>query len=166
MWGLARPGIEPMLSALGAWVLTTGPEGTQETLFFRTVLRSQQNWAESTEISHNNTNSLPPHKYNLPIWWFRWLRICLQYRRPRFKPWVRKILWRRKWQPNPVFLPGEFHGQRSLVGYSPWVCKELDMTERLTFTFITSILSPRVGRLLQLMNLHWYIIVISVYSFH
>ena len=33
-------------------------------------------------------------------------------------PWVRKILWRRKWQPTPVFLPGEFHGQRSLAGYS------------------------------------------------
>ena len=37
--------------------------------------------------------------------------------------------WRRKWQPTPVFLPGESHGQRSLVGYSPWHCKELDMTE-------------------------------------
>ena len=34
--------------------------------------------------------------------------------------WVRKILWRRKWQPTPGLLPGEFHGQRSLVGYSPW----------------------------------------------
>ena len=40
-----------------------------------------------------------------------------------------KILWRREWQSTPVFLPGEFHGQRSLVGYSPWGCKELDMTE-------------------------------------
>ena len=36
-----------------------------------------------------------------------------------FDPWVRKILWRRKWQSTPVFLPGEFHGQWSLVGYSP-----------------------------------------------
>ena len=35
-------------------------------------------------------------------------------------PWVRKIPWRRKWQSNPVFLPGESHGQRSLMGYSPW----------------------------------------------
>ena len=40
--------------------------------------------------------------------------------------------WRRKWQPTPVFLPGDFLGQRSLVSYSPWGCKELDMTERLT----------------------------------
>ena len=35
----------------------------------------------------------------------------------------------RKWQPTPVFLPGKFHGQRSLVGYSPWGHKEVDMTE-------------------------------------
>ena len=39
------------------------------------------------------------------------------------------IPWRREWQPTPVFLPGEFHGQRSLVDYSPWCCKESDMTE-------------------------------------
>jgi len=42
------------------------------------------------------------------------------------------IPWRRAWQPTPVFLPGESHGQRSLVGYSPWSRKELDMTERLS----------------------------------
>ena len=40
--------------------------------------------------------------------------------------------WRGEWQPTPVFLPGEFHGQSSLVGYSLWGCKESDMTERLT----------------------------------
>ena len=39
------------------------------------------------------------------------------------------IPWGRKWQPTLVFLPGESHGQRSLVGYSPWGHKELDMTE-------------------------------------
>ena len=43
------------------------------------------------------------------------------------------VPWRRAWQPTPVFLPGESHGQRSLAGYSPWGCKELDMTERLHF---------------------------------
>jgi len=48
---------------------------------------------------------------------------------PRFSPWVRKIPWRREWQPTPVFLPGESHGQRSLVGYSPRGCKESDTTE-------------------------------------
>ena len=49
-----------------------------------------------------------------------------------FDPWVGKIPWRRAWQPTPVFLPGESHGQRSLVGYSPWCCKVLDRTERLS----------------------------------
>ena len=49
----------------------------------------------------------------------------------RFNPWVREIPWKRKWQPTPVFLPGEFHGQRSLVGYSPRGCKELGMTEHI-----------------------------------
>ena len=45
---------------------------------------------------------------------------CRRHRRFRFNPWVRKISWRRKWQPTPVFLPGKSHGQRSLVSYSPW----------------------------------------------
>ena len=53
-------------------------------------------------------------------------KICLQCRRP----WFGKIPWRRKWQPTPVFLPGKARGQRSLVGYGPWGCKELDTTER------------------------------------
>ena len=61
-------------------------------------------------------------------------RVCLQCRRPEFDPWVRKIPWRRKWQPTPVLLPGESHGQRGLVDYSPWDHKESDMTERLHFT--------------------------------
>ena len=55
-------------------------------------------------------------------------------RRPGFDPWVGKILWRRKWQPTPVLLPGKPHGWRSMVGYSPWGRKESDMTERLHFT--------------------------------
>ena len=46
-------------------------------------------------------------------------------------PWVRKISWKREWQPPPVFLPGESYGQRSLVGYSTWGYKELDTTEQL-----------------------------------
>ena len=46
-----------------------------------------------------------------------------------FEPWVGKIPWRREWQPTPVFLPGESHGQRNLVGYSPWGCQESDTTE-------------------------------------
>ena len=44
---------------------------------------------------------------------------CRRCRRHGFNPWVRKIPWRRKWQPTPIFLPGKFHKERSLVGYSP-----------------------------------------------
>ena len=54
---------------------------------------------------------------------------CRRRKRCGFHPWVRKILWRRKWQPPPVFLPGEPHGQGSLVGYGPWGHKESDSTE-------------------------------------
>ena len=42
-------------------------------------------------------------------------------KRHRFDPWIEKISWRWAWQPTPVFLPGESYGQRSMVGYSPWV---------------------------------------------
>ena len=56
----------------------------------------------------------------------------MQHRRPRFDSWVGKIPWRREWLPIPVFLPGEFHRQRSLAGYSPRTSKELDTTEQLT----------------------------------
>ena len=49
-------------------------------------------------------------------------------------PWVGKILWRRKWQPTPVLLPGKSRGWRTMVGYSSWGRKELDATERLHIT--------------------------------
>ena len=59
---------------------------------------------------------------------------CLPARQETgFNPWVRKIPWRRKWQPTPVFLPRESHGQRSLVGHSPRGLKGSDTTERLHF---------------------------------
>ena len=54
---------------------------------------------------------------------------CRRRKRCGFNAWVAKVPWSGKWQPTPVFLPRESHGQRSLVGYSPWGCKELDMTE-------------------------------------
>ena len=49
--------------------------------------------------------------------------------------WVGKIPWRKKWQPTPVLLPGKSHGLRSLVGYSPWGCKESARLSDFTFTF-------------------------------
>jgi len=58
-----------------------------------------------------------------------WSRIHLPSRRHGFDLWVRRIPWRRKWQPSPVFLPGKSHGQRSLAGYSPWGRKESGTTE-------------------------------------
>ena len=65
----------------------------------------------------------------------RWLsgkRIChlrQELQETLVGSWVRKIPQRRKWQPTPVFLPGESHGWRSLAGYSPWGCKESHMTQ-------------------------------------
>ena len=56
---------------------------------------------------------------------------CRRLKTGGLSPWVWKIPWRRKWKPTPVFLPEKFHGQRSLVGYSPGGLKESDMTEQL-----------------------------------
>ena len=50
-------------------------------------------------------------------------------KRRGFDPWVGKIPWRRAWQPTAVFLPGEFHGQKSLEGYSPWGRRESDTAD-------------------------------------
>ena len=68
----------------------------------------------------------------LPIW-------VTDVSRPRFDPRVRKIPWRREWQPTPVFLPRESHGQRSLAGCSPWGRMESDATEWLTHMSVVSI---------------------------
>ena len=54
---------------------------------------------------------------------------CRRQKRCWFNPWVGKIPWRRVWQPAPIFLPGESHGQRSLAGYHPEGHAELYMTE-------------------------------------
>ena len=67
------------------------------------------------------------------------LREQCQCRGHGFGPWVGKIPWSRKWQSTPVFLPGKSHGQRSLVGHSPWGRRELDTTEHLS-THATSVL--------------------------
>ena len=56
---------------------------------------------------------------------------CRRHKRHVLDPWVRKIPWSRKWQLTPVFLPGKFHRQRNLEGYSPWGCNKSDMTERV-----------------------------------
>ena len=66
----------------------------------------------------------PATMTELPMWCSGKDAVCNagDTRNCRFDPWVRKIPWRREWQPNPVFLPGKFHGQRSLVGYNLQGC--------------------------------------------
>ena len=59
-------------------------------------------------------------------------KICLPIQETQemlVRSWVGKIPWRRKWQPTPVFLPGKFRGQKSLMGYSSWGCKETRLSE-------------------------------------
>ena len=72
-------------------------------------------------------------------------------------PWVGRILWRRKWQPTPVLLPGEFHGLRSLVGYSPWSRKESDETEQLHFHFsgYDTIFSSHISLTILFLDYHF-----------
>ena len=53
--------------------------------------------------------------------------------------------WRRQWHPTPVLLPGKSHGQRSLIGYSPWGCKESDTTEWLHFHFSLSCIEKEMA---------------------
>ena len=67
----------------------------------------------------------------LPQWCSDKESVC-ECRRVGFDPWVGKIPWRRKWQPIPICLPGKSHGQRNLMGYSPWGHKELNTTELLS----------------------------------
>ena len=76
-----------------------------------------------------------------------------------FNPWVRKIPWSRKWQPTPAFLPGEPHGQRSLVGYSLWGHKESDRTEHTCHKMYIYILYTYKT------YLHIYYIVYYIYIF-
>ena len=66
------------------------------------------------------------------------VKICLQCRRPGSDPWIGKISWGWEWLPTPVFWPQQFHGQRSLAGYTPWGCKESNPAEQLSFSVFTS----------------------------
>ena len=100
-WG-GRPFPSPMLSILGS-------------NNFKSIV-----YGEFLITSTSLTQGLP--------WWLNGKESARQCRRLGFDPWVGKILWRKKGQPTPIFLPGKPHGQRSLVGYSPWGCKESDMT--------------------------------------
>ena len=81
-------------------------------------------------------------KDNGLLWWLSGKDSACQCRRPmkcRINPWVEKISWRWKWQPTLVFLPGKFHGQKSLAGYSPWGHKEVDMTDHTNTSSLSTI---------------------------
>ena len=74
--------------------------------------------------------AMTPHDFYSPnpsiglCWWLSDKESTCQCKRRRFDRWVRKIPWRRAWQPTQVFLPGESYGQRSLAGYIPWSCEK------------------------------------------
>ena len=125
-----------------AWkILTQNP--------LRTDLQKKSKSFQQTELKQLAwLTQLPPNlvldsrQNGLPMWHSgkEFACRCRRYMRRRFNPWVMKIPWSRKWQPIPVFLPGKFHGQRSLSSYSPWGHKELDMAEHTykhTLTDIT-----------------------------
>ena len=88
-------------------------------------------------ITENYSSGLPG--------WLRWWKVCLQCRGPKFKPWVGKTPWRRKWHPTPVLLPGKSHGWRSLVACSPWGREESDTAEWLPFHFSLSCIGEGNG---------------------
>ena len=85
---------------LSAWEKIFANEATEKRLIFKTYKRLMQ------------FNGLP--------WWFSGKESACRCRRCKFNPWIRKIPWRRKWQPTIAFLPGKSHEQRNLAGYSLW----------------------------------------------
>ena len=85
----------------------------------------------------------------------------------RFDPWVRKMPWNRKWQPAQIFLPGKFHGQRSLAGYSPWSWRKSDITGRLNNKFWTQSFliknQKEVFKFLKIYSVHFESLAKSVH---
>ena len=94
-------------------------------------------------------------KNKLPCW-LKQSRICLQFGRPLFDPWIGKIVWRRKWQPTSVYLPGESHGQRNLVVHGPRDHKESDnRATKLKYTHWRKI-CLHWGKLLMIVHKYFY----------
>ena len=153
MWNLSGPGIEPMSPALAGGFLSTLHQGSRSSSLKIAVLTRRERLRVVQDVCICWSLGILGGKSSF-LWTLMNLRIvkCLRCprwsslvaqtikhlpkcMRPGFNPWVRKIPWRKKWQPTPVSLPGKCHGQRSLVGYSPWGHKESDTTERLHFHF-------------------------------
>ena len=122
---LLDPGVEPVSlvsPAMAGESFTTAPPGKTAVLWRCNV--------ENISLSYK-AKGLP--------WWLRWQRLHLQGGRPGFQPWLRKILWRGNGNPLQYSCLEDFHGERSLVGYSSWGHKEVDTTERLTPSLSLSI---------------------------
>ena len=129
---LLDPGIKPMalaFYALAGRFFTAKTPGKPKKLV--TVFKISTNsfcnsrglWANCWRAPDKSFLSLK--RASQVVQWYRSSLKCRRRKRGGFG----KIPWRRKWQPAPVFLPGEFHGQRSLADYTPWGCKELDTAE-------------------------------------
>ena len=102
------------------WAWSSKWRGQVSESTFRTLSEFETN----SEFSSGGEAGILNNDYTIGLpWWLRQWRIHLQCGRPGFNPWLEKIPWRKKWQPTPVFSPGESHGQRSLAGYSPGVTK-------------------------------------------
>ena len=119
------------VSTLLLVVLVTGiPAATAaQNLVRRKRGRRSQGSPESLKSACMQLLLLSPTWVDIGLaWWLSGKESASQCWRSRFDPWVGKIPCRRRWQPTIVFLPGEFHGQRSLAGYSPWGHKESNTT--------------------------------------
>ena len=135
---LPNPGTEPRSPTLQADSSLSEPPGkpflcikTSKNLLQKKV--KYQHVKSSILVSTYRKSYLGPEQTVLLPRWHSGKEATYQRRlckRLWFDLWVWKIPWRRKWQPAPVFLPRDLHGQRSLVGYSPRGCKERGMTER------------------------------------
>jgi len=90
-------------------------------------------WSFSPEINTVNDwmTGCPPSR--LPRWQ------CRRHKRRGLDPRVRKIPWRRKWEPTPASLSGEPHGQRSLAGYGPWGCRGRHNLKGLQFSSVAQL---------------------------
>ena len=108
---------------LGRWYEMIEKQIPLHWIYYR-VFAVVWQWDSALHPSYCSTISYLIYYYKVSRWLTGKEPAC-QCRRPGFHPWVRKIPWRRKWQPTPVFLPGKSHGQRSLVGYSPRSCKRV-----------------------------------------
>ena len=142
---LSPPLLSPFLTPLNKWSFIQKPRNVK--FLKKRHLVPDRSFQSCVTIVH-----LYPYIYICGLlWWLSGKESCLRCRKRRrcgFNPRIRKIPWRRKWQPTPGFLAGKSHGQRSLVGYSPGGHKESDRTEQSkaerTYTYAHIARSPGV----------------------